>query len=450
MHWSGGREGQSRVPPRDEMVGPTVMSPPLERLDGERPALVAWLAHRFRGRLTFEDAEDVVAEALPRLAEDPHLPADRERAGAYVRRALWRDALDELRHRHGRDLARREPVSLELAAEQAQPGAEPEAPLADRQERVQLQAASARVLARLSRSDAQVLRMKFLDDVAPDEIADELGVTRSQYQRRLTAASRRALDALVDAHSGPACPHVRRLIAEAPVGMLDRDEAGRRDAHLDECVHCRAFSLRARGALELLPLPVGLLERLSTRFGGLFGRGGESLAAIKDSPEALGGGAAGAAGAGAGTVLTAGIGAKVAIGCTGAVVAAMCAGPLGIVPRGERDPAKPAHKSHARTSTPRHVAAQPAVASPPAVFVAEARSAEQTGAGQRQTQRTRTPGRRSSAAREFGPEAAVPSRTSPTASAATSGAAVDSSPTPAYVPARVTSSSSSFAGEFAP
>src|SRR3954468_17356356 len=91
---------------------------PLERLVRERTALVAWLAARFRGRLSREDCEDVVAEALPRLAEDPHLPGDAARASAYVRRALWRDALDELRHRHGRDLERRAPVSLEQVDEE--------------------------------------------------------------------------------------------------------------------------------------------------------------------------------------------------------------------------------------------------------------------------------------------------------------------------------------------
>ena len=121
------------------------------------------------------------------------------------------------------------------------------------------------MLERLSPSEATVLRLKFLDEAEPDRIAEELGVTRSQYQRRLTAASRHALDALVDAHSGPACPHVRRLITERPVGLLDRDEAGRRDAHLDECVHCRAFSLRARGALELLPLPAAGTARAAER-----------------------------------------------------------------------------------------------------------------------------------------------------------------------------------------
>src|SRR3954452_15989493 len=101
------------------MVGLTATGP-REHLARERTALVAWLAARFRGRLSQEDCEDVVAEALPRLADDPQLPDDPARAGAYLRRALWRDALDELRHRHGRELERPAAVSLELAAEQAQ------------------------------------------------------------------------------------------------------------------------------------------------------------------------------------------------------------------------------------------------------------------------------------------------------------------------------------------
>src|SRR4051794_18460989 len=164
------------------MAGLTVTGP-LERLARERAALVAWLAARFRGRLSHEDCEDVVAEALPRLAEDPHLPGDLARASAYIRRALWRDALDELRHRHGRDLERTGPVSLELVDELPERGAEVDGGLSARQERAQLQAAAARMLERLSPGEATVLRLKFLDEAEPDRIAEELGVTRSQYQR---------------------------------------------------------------------------------------------------------------------------------------------------------------------------------------------------------------------------------------------------------------------------
>src|SRR5688500_18283536 len=58
----------------------------LERLAGDRDPLVGWLAAAFAGRLSYEDAEDLVAEALIRLAEDPRLPRDRAQARAYVRR----------------------------------------------------------------------------------------------------------------------------------------------------------------------------------------------------------------------------------------------------------------------------------------------------------------------------------------------------------------------------
>ena len=277
-----------------------------------------------------------MADALPRLADDPQLPGDPARADAYVRRALWRDALDELRRRYGRELERPAPLSLERMWERPQSEDDADAELAARQHREHVQAATARMLERLTATEAKLLRLRFLDEAPPDAIADELGVSRAQYYRRLSEASQHALDALVETYSGPACPHVRRLIRTRPEGLLGREDAGRRDAHLDECVHCRAFSLRARGALELLPLPaVGLLDRVGLRLGGLFGRGGDSIAAVRDGSElAAGGGVV----AGAGTALTAGLGAKVAVGCTGAAVAVLCAGPLGVVPKEERAP----------------------------------------------------------------------------------------------------------------
>jgi hypothetical protein len=47
----------------------------LERLAAERDALVAWLARQFADALSVEDAEDLVADALPILAADPRRPA---------------------------------------------------------------------------------------------------------------------------------------------------------------------------------------------------------------------------------------------------------------------------------------------------------------------------------------------------------------------------------------
>src|SRR3954463_6864141 len=76
----------------------------LERLARERDEFVVWLVHPFPDALSLEEAEARVAEARPSLARDPRLPGRGRRRRNYIRRALWRDALDELRHRHGRDL----------------------------------------------------------------------------------------------------------------------------------------------------------------------------------------------------------------------------------------------------------------------------------------------------------------------------------------------------------
>src|SRR4051794_19794232 len=68
----------------------------LERLAQERDALVAWLARQFPHSLSLEDAEDLVATALPILAADPRLPGGGRRRHSFLRRALHHDAVDEL------------------------------------------------------------------------------------------------------------------------------------------------------------------------------------------------------------------------------------------------------------------------------------------------------------------------------------------------------------------
>src|SRR4051794_34578782 len=108
-----------------------------ERLAHERDGLVAWLAGEFAHALTIEDAEDIVAEALPVLADDPRLPPAGRRRRSYLRRALRCDAIDELRHRHGRDLqdGPRELVPLDAAGDLIDPGASPEHRLEESQTR---------------------------------------------------------------------------------------------------------------------------------------------------------------------------------------------------------------------------------------------------------------------------------------------------------------------------
>src|SRR4051795_5928167 len=111
----------------------------LERLARERDQFVTWLARQFPDALSLEDVEDLVAEALPQLAGDPKLPARGKRRRNYIRRALSRDALDELRRRHGRDLQEgpRELVALAEARDIADPALAPETELDGSQTREQ-------------------------------------------------------------------------------------------------------------------------------------------------------------------------------------------------------------------------------------------------------------------------------------------------------------------------
>src|SRR3954447_25361731 len=280
----------------------------LERLAQERDGVVAWLASQFPDVLSIEDAEDLVSEALPELACDPRLPARGRRRRAYVRRVLSRDALDELRHRYGRDLpaGARELVPIAQASEVVDPALAPELELEAAQHEEQHRAAVERTLRRLRVDDAELLRMKYLEQRAPAEISSELGITRSQYERRLTDASERGREALASAESGPACGPVRQLLRAG--ARLARDDSARVDAHLLDCLHCRAYALRARGRLELIGVPVlGAWERLAGRGASVLARGGGGAAVGEARDAALAGGTA----AGAGTAVTVGLGTKV-------------------------------------------------------------------------------------------------------------------------------------------
>ena len=306
---------------------------------------------------------------------DPRLPSGGRRRRNYLRRALHRDALDELRHRYGRNLrdGAREFVPIAEAGELTDAGPAPDARLEAAQAQAQRRATVERTLSRLRPDDAEVLRLKYLEQRAPDEIAAELGLTRSQYERRLTRASERGLDALTSAESGPACGPVRQLLRAGT--RYTRHDAARIDVHLLDCLHCRAYALRARGLLEVISVPViGAWERLAARVGAFVGRGGGAPCATPQDA-ALASGTA----VGAGTALTVGLGTKVAVGCAGVVLAAVCAGPLA-----HEFAPKPTNTSTPRTAerahSPRRAATSPATATPrpTTTAVAAARTATPT------------------------------------------------------------------------
>ena len=143
----------------------------------------------------------------------------------------------------------------------------PERELEAAQAQAQQRAAVERTLARLRLDDAEVLRLKYLEERAPDEIAAELGITRTQYERRL-AAGQRARPRRVDERGVRTHRAVPCGSCCAAGTRFTRHDAARIDVHLLDCLHCRAFALRARGLLEVIGVSViGAWERLAARLG---------------------------------------------------------------------------------------------------------------------------------------------------------------------------------------
>ncbi|RKQ90815.1 RNA polymerase sigma factor (sigma-70 family) [Solirubrobacter pauli] len=439
------------------------ITPPteLERLAHERDGLVAWLAREFAQALSIEDAEDIVSEALPGLANDPSLPATGRRRRVYLRRALQRDAIDELRRRHGRALrdGPRQLLPLERAVALADPSAAPEQHLEEQQAAVERQAVVGRTMARLRPEDAEVLRLKYLEGRAPDEIAAELGITRTQYERRLARAGANGVDALSTAEGSSACKSARQMLAVD--GHRSRDEIERLDVHLLDCLHCRAFALRARGLLEAATLPlVGVLERAAARLGSILGRGGEP--ALHDARDvALAGGSA----VGAGTAVGVGLGTKMAVSCAGVAIAAVCAGPIAHELAPKPNPAQAEQQQSATKRTKPRATPTTAPATPtPTVTVSQPVStptAAPTARPKKRAQRPRSTAKerrqraKAAAAKEFGPESATPDVSAAAkASAATATTTSSASPPPPPPPKPASTSkgptSSSFSGEFRP
>ncbi|MCC6164470.1 MAG: sigma-70 family RNA polymerase sigma factor [Acidobacteria bacterium] len=125
---------------------------------------LAW--HGLRDQMAAEDvAQDVFLQlhtALPRIASGAHL-------GAWLRRTTSHRVIDALR-------ARRVPRSLEDIAE-LQVDAAPSDPLADRLVH--------RALARLAPRARVVVMLRYMDDLAPTEIADALDMSLNTVKSHL-------------------------------------------------------------------------------------------------------------------------------------------------------------------------------------------------------------------------------------------------------------------------
>jgi RNA polymerase sigma factor (sigma-70 family) len=192
---------------------------PLVRLAADRGRYEQLVRARFRGSLSREDAEDIVSEALLRVAD--RIPDD---AGpAWFARVVLNRAEDFRRARAGRPRsgAARRVVGIDDRLVAESPDDDFEHELA--------RSTVHRALNRLPHEYRTLIRRRHLHGAPRREIASALGMTITQFEKRHAVAW--SAFALIVARDEPT-PRCR------PVRGLPRRSA-HVEVHLAECLNCR-------------------------------------------------------------------------------------------------------------------------------------------------------------------------------------------------------------------
>jgi RNA polymerase sigma factor (sigma-70 family) len=230
--------------------------------------LTRYVHGHFKRKLTYEDARDAAAEALAELDRASDGIREPER---WLRRAAWRNALDMIRKVEGEGKVPRErPTGLGDDVDRLPDGETTEGVLLKAALHDADTAALARAVKALKPEEHRALHLRYIDDLDVSVVLGILGCSRHHYENLHKRALRKLRDALVAPATTTACREARGLILASAFGGLDPDEAVRRDAHVETCLACRAFSRRRDGLLAALPLPAvpGIFGRLAAVLGG--------------------------------------------------------------------------------------------------------------------------------------------------------------------------------------
>ena len=432
--------------------------------------LSKYIFGHFHRKLTFEEARDTVSDALAEA--DRYTKAGNE-IGAldrWLKRAAWRNALDLIRKNQGEgETPRQRPVDIDEVGTLASDEDHDDIAEAD------ARAADARALERawqsLKPDEQRALHLRYYDEQPVEQVLGVLDCSRHHYENLTKRGLRKLRQALVQAVGDDGCRACRALTLQALDQPVLPDAAAERDAHLESCLACRAFSHRHRGLIAALPLPaVGFIDRVLARVHG-------QLAGTPDLSqhgETLVGAAAvsGTAAAGGGTVLAgggaalAGAGAAkmVAAACTAAAVTAgACLPALTRSPKPAPAKATQAKRALKRTPAPAAPPAQPAMVAPsddprpprtPATSATPAApsvESEKNAKPKAKTQRQQQGADASPFLPEAGSDPAPePPAAAQPASATGSSPRATAAPTSAAAPAADTAPSSSFSDEFSP
>ena len=333
-----------------------------ESLARDRTRYERLLFARMAGTITREDAEDIVSDALvkvaARLESDAPGPGSEE---AWFGRIVLNQGIDFIRARDGRKRngsnGRPKVVSLRDLDEDAHAlsATDDGTAMDDAAEREQAQAVVTRVMSALDPKDAELVKLRHLVGPAAsrEQLATMAGLTVGEFRWRYNRAWNRFVDAVAGDAPTARCDHIRELLGVVEGGIAPPEVVAEIDAHTLDCLSCRVFARESYRALELLPFApvITAAERWSARVGWWWERSNPEVAT----------GAGAATGAGLWALLGgsgAGLVKVVAIVCSAtAVTAGLCAGVVAVLDGMQRpaptQAAKPKKKPAVRaTPTP--------------------------------------------------------------------------------------------------
>jgi RNA polymerase sigma factor (sigma-70 family) len=297
---------------------------------------------RLRGGICWQDAEDIVSDALMRAHTSAKAdPPQRGKEQAWFTRIVFNQGVDFLRARDGRrregsrprpdlvSLDELETSGVELADDIGGDGSADAwiDALDSNSERAQAQEIVERVLSRMAPQDAELVKLRHLlgADASREEVAAMAGLTLGEFRWRYARAWARFVETISADRPTQRCQDIRSLIGELHAAAAPVSAAAQIDAHVLDCPSCRVFARDSYRILELLPFvpAIGIAERWTARLAALWERCGPEAAAGGAAATATGTGAAGIAGAGAGAGA---LKALVGVCGTAAVTAGVCAG----------------------------------------------------------------------------------------------------------------------------
>lgn len=299
---------------------------------------------RLRGAICWQDAEDIVSEALMRANASAEVdPPHRGKEQAWFARIVFNQGIDFLRARDGRrregakprpdvvSLNELETAGVELADDVGHAGATDAwiEGLDTESERQQAQAIVGRVLTRMTPKDAELIKLRHLlgANASRDEVAAMAGLTLGEFRWRYARAWARFVEAISSEQPTERCHDIRALIGALHASAAPASAASQIDAHVLDCPSCRVFARDSYRALELLPFipAIGIVERWSARLAAIWDRSGPEAVAGGGAAAGAGSGAAGLAGAGG---AAGGLKTLAAVCGATAVTAGVCGGVL--------------------------------------------------------------------------------------------------------------------------